>query len=459
MRTAFILGILILVFLLSAGAGGYALYSWKNPAPKWSSQKVSRGDIRKVISSTGSLDAVSQVVVGCQVSGIIASISVDFNSQVTAGQCLAMIDPSALEARVLQTAAALDQAKSHQRDLEAQKAALQSSLVIAETDQASHEAYLRKAGVEYTDSLRKFKRSKALFKNRLISTADFETASNTSDTNKANLDASQFQVEGDQPRRKSILAQIEAIKAQLEGARAQIRQAQAQLDAAQVDLNRAVITSPINGVVISRVVNAGQTVAAGLQTPTLFTIADDLRKMSINISVNEANIASVKEGQTAFFSVKAYPGRTFSGRIYQVRYSAEISQNVVSYPVMVEVDNDELLLFPGMTANVEILLSEKKNVLRLPERALYFQIPSARIPAQFLQLPDPDPSMIRVWKLSDTGAIAPVDIVVGLSDYNYAEIVKGDLEAGQTVIYGSSDKTTKGLMPPPPPPGGGPPPG
>jgi HlyD family secretion protein len=278
---------------------------------------VERGEIRTAISATGTLSATATVQVGTQVSGTLQTVEVDFNDAVKAGQVIARIDPSTLDARLEQASATLASAR-------ASLAEAQATAKNAEAD------YRRKA---------------ELLGRQLIA------------RNEADL----------------ALAARDQARARIASASAQVRQQQATVNSARLDLEKAIIRSPVDGVVIKRAVEPGQTVAASLQTPVLFEIAGDLRRMEIVLAIDEADIGQVRDGQVARFTVDAFPERHFSGRVKQVRLAATNTANVITYPVVVEVDNPDQSLLPGMTANAEIEISRKADALSVPNAALRFR--------------------------------------------------------------------------------------
>ena len=310
-----ILVLLILAAVL-AGGGFYLLKNRENGV-QFKTVKVSRGEIRATVTATGTVSAVTTVLVGTQVSGTIKQIFVDFNSPVKKGQLLAQIDPALSEAKVAQTRANL---KAAEANVEKAEAALQ-------------------------DAERTLERNRTLFARNFIARSDLDTA----ETN-----------------RVSALAQLNLAKAQVEQQSAALKQE-------ETNLNYTRILSPVDGIVISRNVDIGQTVAASFQTPTLFSIAQDLTRMQIDTNVDEADIGKVKVGQFVQFTVDAYPDHTFSGRVSEIRNAPTTIQNVVTYNVIVKVANPELKLKPGMTANVSIVTAVERNVLTIPNAALRFK--------------------------------------------------------------------------------------
>jgi HlyD family secretion protein len=285
-------------------------------------EAISRGELSVVISATGSLSAISTVDIGTQVSGTIQSVAVDFNSHVSKDEVIARIDPASVQARVNQATAVVANARAAQ-------AQAQAALKNAEAD------YARKSD---------------LLKRQLIARSDADLA----------------------------LAARDQARAQLASAAAGIAQQEAALSSAQTDLRNSVIRSPVDGVVLNRTVNPGQTVAASLQTPVLFQIAEDLKKMQIILAVDEADIGQIHRDQPVKFSVDAFPDRNFTGTIKEVRLSASNTNNVITYPVVVAVDNNDLSLFPGMTANAEIQVDQREDVLRVANAALRYKPADAK---------------------------------------------------------------------------------
>ncbi|MCU0243070.1 MAG: efflux RND transporter periplasmic adaptor subunit [Vicinamibacteria bacterium] len=285
--------------------------------PGFSTAQVTRGDIVDIVGATGTLQAVTTVQVGSQVSGIIQELHADFNSVVKKGQVIAKLDPSRILAQLGQARANLISARAN-----------------SERAQAS-----------VTDTRQKFARAKELFTQKLISQNEFETAQ----------------------------VNYESAVAQQKSSDASVSQAEANVNQAQVDLDHTIIQTPIDGVVINRNVDVGQTVAASFQAPTLFVIANDLAQMQVNATVDEADIGRVRQAQDVTFRVDAYPERTFTGRVSQVRLQPVTVQNVVTYNTIISVENRDLRLMPGMTATVSIIVNRRVNALRAPAAALRFR--------------------------------------------------------------------------------------
>ena len=369
---------------------------------------VQRGDVTQVVTATGSLQAVVTVQVGTQVSGTIAKLYADFNSKVKQGQVVVQLDQDKFKASV-------DQAKANL---------------------LSAQASVAKSQVAVEDGRRTLDRNKELRKRELIAQSDLDAAETAYD---------------------SAAAQLVVSKAQVEMAKAALEQA-------AVDLNHTVIRSPVDGIVVSRNVDVGQTVAASLQAPVLFLIANDLSKMQVDTNVSEGDVGNVWVDQEVNFTVDAYPTRRFQGKVLQVRNAPIMVQNVVTYDAVVGVDNKELLLKPGMTANAEFLVSQKKNVLRIPNAALRFRPPSEKKEAEEAarqpgradgargarggggdrarrQGAAPDAKEgrpARLYVVRNTQP-TPVQARLGITDGSYTEVLSGDVQEGQEVILSMTD--------------------
>jgi len=378
--------ILILVALLGAGLTAFLLSRSRENVIQYKTEKISRGDIQETVFASGTINAITTVSVGTQVSGRIKAIYVDFNSPVKEGQLIAKIDPSIFEAQ-------LEQARAN--------------LILAR-------ANLEKAQASLNNAKREFDRANELWSKNLIAKSEMDSAETNYLTAKANLSA----------------------------ASAELIQASAGLKSAQTNLKYTDIVSPVDGVVISRNVDVGQTVAASFQTPTLFLIAQDLTKMQIDTNVNEADIGKITVGQEVEFTVDAYPEITFKGKVYQVRNAPIIVSNVVTYDVVIRVDNPDLKLKPGMTANTTIITAYKNNILRIPNAALRFVPPKQTSPK--LQ------KGYGVWIIQNQEPVR-IPVTIGISDDSWTELVSGDLKEGQEVIIGEATKAK--AAPPPHGPG------
>jgi len=323
-----------LAILVAIGAGGYAAWRTFDPggdAPRFKLAKIESGPLTAAVSATGTLNPVVSVQVGSQVSGQIKEILVDFNSPVKSGQLIARLDPETYQHRVRQAEADVDAARAAQGVQQAEVARARANLSNAQRD---------------------YDRKKTLVEKNFISPAERDTAQNTLDAARASLASAEAQVKNG-----------EAI----------VRQREAQLAAARVDLQRTSITAPVDGIVVKRSIEPGQTVAASLQAPELFVIAKNLTDMQVETSIDEADVGRVRLGQKASFTVDAFAGRHFEGEVRQVRKAATVVSNVVTYTVVISAANPDLTLLPGMTANVRIVTAHKDKVLKAPNAALRFR--------------------------------------------------------------------------------------
>ncbi|MCX5917695.1 MAG: efflux RND transporter periplasmic adaptor subunit, partial [Deltaproteobacteria bacterium] len=350
----------ILILLIAGGVSGYIyFYKDKDQAVKYRTAKVERGSISAFVTANGTINPVITVLVGSQVSGTIQKLYADYNSQVKKDQLIAQIDPAIFQAQVSQAKAKVENARASFLNGQADIATARSNI-------ESSKANVIKARVSVEDTQRNLNRSLELFARNLISASDRDSAQTAYDSAQAMLEAAQAQ-------EKASEAQLDSAKAKLEAARAQIKQSEAELELAQVNLDHCKIAAPVTGIVISRNVDVGQTVAASLQAPTLFTIAQDLTEMQVDTNVSEADIGRVAIGQESTFTVDAFPNLTFQGKVSDIRNAPVTVQNVVTYDVVILVKNPELKLRPGMTANASILVAQRENVLKIPNSALRFR--------------------------------------------------------------------------------------
>jgi len=351
---------LILIILIAAGTFGYFyFFKDKDPAVKYRTALVERGSLSTFVTANGTVNPVTTVLVGTQVSGTILKLYADFNSIVKSGQLIAQIDPAIFQAQVSQARAKVENAKAAFLNV-------QADISTARANIESNKANVIKAKVSVEDTKRNLNRSLELFSRNLISASDRDSSQTAYDSSLALLEAAQAQ-------HRASEAQLESARARLESARAQIKQAEAELELAQVNLDHTKITAPVNGIVISRNVDVGHTVAASLQAPTLFSIAQDLTEMQVDTNVSEADIGRVAPGQETTFTVDAFPQTTFTGKVTEVRNAPMTIQNVVTYNVVIQVKNPGQKLRPGMTASVSILVAKKDNTLKIPNAALRFR--------------------------------------------------------------------------------------
>ncbi|MGH7355084.1 MAG: efflux RND transporter periplasmic adaptor subunit [Candidatus Rokuibacteriota bacterium] len=375
-----VVSVIVVAGLVGLGVWGYFYAQSRGSQPKFRTARAERGPLAAAVSATGNLNAVINVQVGSQVSGQIKELLVDFNSVVRKGQLVARIDPEIFEAKVAQAKADVQSAQAMILNQQAQIEKARADVENARGALAEQKALTAKAQVSMLDAKRDRDRKKELFTRELIAKADDDTAQATYDAAIAQLDSGKAKEQALSAGIQSAAAQLKVTQAMLDSARAQVQQKEAALRQAQLDLDHCRITAPVDGVVVSRAVDVGQTVAASLQAPVLFTIAEDLSKMQVETSVDEADIGRLKEGDRATFTVDAYPGRTFAGTVTQMRKAPQIIQNVVTYTVIIAVDNADRRLLPGMTANVKMTVAQKTNVLMVPNAALRFRPPGEAPP-------------------------------------------------------------------------------
>jgi len=428
-----------------AGLGAWALLKGQGGL-QYRTAPLERGEVDYAISATGNPNAVVTVQVGSQVSGNIMALYADFNSKVTKGQLIARIDPAPFQAKVDQARANLDAAQANVTNAQANVQKAMASVQAATASLANAKAAVTKAQVAAQDAKTKADRRVTLAQEGILSKEDMETAQETANAAAADVQAEQAQEKAAQENVGAAQAEVEAAKTQTAATQAQVKQAQASLQAAEIDLNNTYIKAPVDGVVVARNVDVGQTVAASLSAPTLFQIAQDLTKMQVDTNVSEADVGRVKVGQAATFTVDAYPGRIFKGEVTAVREAPINVQNVITYDVVIGVSNPDLKLFPGMTANVKIMIDQRTDVLKVPNAALRFH--PATAPAQpngnaaskgGLRKGGAQP-MQAVWILDAENKPQQVRVKTGETDGTFTEITDGSLKEGDRVILAALSK-------------------
>lgn len=421
---------------------GYT-YGRDSSDPTFLTAPVERGSISTLVKASGTVEAVVSVDVSSQLSGRIAEVFVGFNDAVAAGQPIAQIDPEIFAARVNEEKAALRVAKAN---AEAQKATVERAVVAVAIAQMAEKlakeqsvAIRAKQGELERDLLRKL----ALVRTGSATARDLSQTQALRDAGAADLRASLDQIEMKTEAIASAEAERHMAEASLENAQAVVEQRKAALDQAQFDLDRTVLRAPIDGIIIKRDVNPGQTVAVSLEAKTLFKIANDLRAMEVHGKIDEADVGQLKVGQTAQFTVDAYPDRIFTGQVLQIRKAPEVVQNVVTYTAIVSAPNPDLLLLPGMTAELRVVVSDTGRVLKIPSQALRFRPSGFRLsdigPAS-AQRSDSQlaasKAPVTVWLVGDGGQPKPINVRLGVSDDNSAQLLEGVLAEGQPVIIG-----------------------
>ena len=373
-----------LIFVIIIGTAVSAVYmvlsrsSQEEPQTKYVTVPVEKGTLRAEISSSGTLRPLVEVLVGTQASGTIKELYADFESEVKKDQLIALIDPDRLEA------------KAHQ----------------ARADVEAARANLLKAEVTFSDEIRTLRRKEGLIEKNSISQSDYDTAKTKAD----------------------------AAEAQIIVEKARVAQLEARLQEAELELKYTRIIAPVCGIVTSRTGDVGQTVTASFQTPVLFKIAEDLTRMQVHTNVDEADIGRVRVGQKAVFTVPAFPDRLFDASVNQIRNDPKVEQNVVTYNVVLDVNNNDLKLRPGMTANVQIMLNEVHDALMIPDQGFRFSPPEevlTKLAQDIVPVPEGEK---RVWNLQDKNTIHPVNVKIGIYGTERVQIFSNELKAGDRII-------------------------
>ena len=476
--------LLIILVLVGGGAVVTALLWGKNAsANDYITAKIEKTTVEVKVSATGTVQAVTTVQVGSQVSGTVSWLGADFNTQVKKNQVIARLDPAVFQAQV-------DNSKANVLNAEAAVRGAETEINSQKANLSASRANQEVTRVQRDDAQALVRRYKELA--NVISGRDLEGA-------QAQANAAIGRYEQATAQIAQIQAANESAKAKLEQSKASLTQARAQLQQSELNLSHTIIASPIDGVVVSRNVDAGQTVAASLSAPTLFTIANDLTKMQVLASIDEADVGQIRQGIKADFQVDAYPGETFSGQISQVRLNAQTLQNVVTYSAVIDVANPDLKLRPGMTANITVSVARKDDVLTVPNAALRFKPElsdkqqaelKAKMDARRQQREAERQAQgdgaareggqggsgqarsaegeggqrrqaQQIWILTDGKNIEPRFVRTGLTNGRITEVMGGDIREGDIVVTGQND-TNGGSRPQTPttpfgqrPPGGG----
>lgn len=485
-----------------------AYYFWGGgtASPSYLTAKVERGNLRNTVTATGALQAVTTVQVGSQASGTISALYADFNSVVKKGQVIAQLDPAVSKAQVDQARANLQQATASLQqaragvtssragvsDAQAKALAARSTVQNNQAGVSGARANLAVLKAQQDDALSFLKQQESLVKSGVVAQREYDVAATAYRTAEARYNQAAAQlnqaelseqmsagsgIASSQAQVQQSQAQVQQSQAQVQQAQAQVQQAQAALNLALVNLTHTTITSPIDGIVVSRDVNVGQTVAASLSAPTLFTIANDLTQMQVIANIDQADIGLVEQAKSVKFTVDAFPGKDYDGKIQQMRLNPQNVQNVVTYNVVIDVSNPEQKLKPGMTANLTITIDERNNVLKVPNAALRFMPQDANrqrtgggsgntngqgrrrqssdnaAANANSSAPQTDSGESRfapatapvlagqtrlVWVLGQDGKPQGRRIKIGLTDGAATEVVEGNLKEGEMVITGQT---------------------
>ena len=504
--------LLALVAVVAVAALGFFYWGNRASAADYMTAKVERGNLRNTVTATGALQAVTTVQVGSQASGTISALYADFNSKVKKGQVIAQLDPATAQAQVAQARANLEQAQAAVQQAHASTGQSRAGVAAAQAKALAAGSTVQngQAGVsgaqanvavlkaQLDDALSFLHQQQSLAASGVIAERDLETAQTNYKTAEARYNqavaqlnqalvtvqsASSAGTAQAQAEVQQAQAQTQQGQAQVLNAEAQVQQAQAALSLAEINLEHLTIRSPIDGIVVSRNVDVGQTVAASLSAPTLFTIAQDLTQMQVIANIDQADIGLVEQAKSASFTVDAFPGQEFNGTIQQVRLNPQNAQNVVTYNVVIDVSNPQQKLKPGMTANLTITIDERNNVVKLPNAALRYmpqaasgqrsqngnggfsqgqrrnagqqnanassttanatdasnaQGDNARSNFALPTAPVLAGQTRRVWVLGADSKPQPRRIKIGLTDGSSTEVVEGDLKEGDLVITGQT---------------------
>jgi HlyD family secretion protein len=489
-------------FMAAVVFAGFYFWGSESSTPQYMTARIDKGNLRNTVTATGALQAVTTVQVGSQSSGTIAALYADFNSTVKKGQVIAQLDPAVAKAQVDQARANLEQARASLAqsraavvnaragitDAQARSQAARATVQNNQAGVSGAEANVAVLKAQQDDALSLLRQQESLLKAGVISQREYEIAQTGYKTAEARYNQAVAQLNQaklaehssasagmaqSQAAVEQSQAQVQQSQAQVQQNTAQVQQSQAALSLAELNLSHTTITSPIDGVVVSRDVNVGQTVAASLSAPTLFTIANDLTQMQVIANIDQADIGLVEQAKSVKFSVDAFPGKEFDGKIAEMRLNPVNVQNVVTYNVVINVENPEQKLKPGMTANLTITIDERNNVLKVPNSALRFTPQDANrqrtgagqgqgqgqgqgrrrqqqqgdsaqggdggenrfAPASAPVLPG---QRRVVWVLGQDGKPERRRITVGLSDGSATEVVEGDLNEGDMVITGQT---------------------
>ena len=427
----------IVVVLLAVCGYGWRVHT--QSAITYETVLVERGTIQASVTATGTLNAVVDVLVGSQVSGNIKALYADWNTKVTKGQLVALIDPEIFQAQVDQTRATLGAAHSAVVAAGAQVEKAKSDSAAAVANEKATEANAAKDLATSLNAKGQWERADSLYKDGLISQQDHDSAKATYDSVQAQVNSDHSQSDAAKQAIQSAEAGIRVAQSQLASAQAQERQAQAVLDQALINLAHTKITAPVDGTVIARRVDVGQTVAASFAAPTIFEIAQDLTKMQVDTNVDESDIGNIAVGQDAPFTVDAFPSTTFHGQVINIRKAPISAQNVVTYDVVVAASNPDVKLLPGMTANVTILTAKMDDALTVANSAVRFR-PSAQVLTQAgLQPAQTGKQQLYVLV---AGKLKSVSVKFGISDGKSTAMTATDLKAGDLVVVRATAGTS-----------------
>ncbi len=398
--------------------------------PKYLTAKVQRGEITAVVQATGTINPLTTVPVGSYVSGTVQYVFADFNSQVQAGQVLAQLDPAIYEAQVIQARGNLANAEANVANLEASIEAMEATVLTNQANLAK-----LKSAADYA----------RVNARRIANLAQEGVLSEDQrDLTRSNMDQADAQVRAAEAQLNQSVAQVNQTKAQLQQARAQVETMRGALKQAETNLRYTTIISPIDGTIVARNVTVGQSVAASLQAPVVFTIAQDLKRMQVYAKTDESDTGSVRIGTNVTFQVDAFPTETFQGRVSAIRLNATTVQNVVTYDTIIDFENPQEKLLPGETAYVTIPTGHVSDAVKIPNAALRFtpELPRKELQDVYTRYSIPPSATTShlggfqvAWKL-DGKTLQPVAVKVGITDYSFTELLEGTTRPGDTLVTG-----------------------
>jgi HlyD family secretion protein len=407
--------------------------------PRYLTAMVKRGDITAVVQATGTINPLTTVPVGSSVSGTVKYIFADFNTRVRAGQVLAQLDPALFEAQVIQARGNLANAEANLRNLQASLSATQAAVETNRANLARLQAaaqYARANAARIAD----------LSKQGIL-------AQDQNDMTQANLLQADAQVRAAEAQIRQSQAQVDQTRAQVEQARAQVEVSRGALKQAETNFRYTTIVSPIDGTVVARNITVGQSVAASLQAPNVFTIAQDLKRMQVYAKTDESDTGQIKIGTDVTFQVDAFPTETFHGRVSAIRLNAYTVQNVVTYDTVIDFENADEKLLPGETAYVTIPTGHAADALKIPSAALRYtpELPRQQIQELYAQNDIPASATVQrpgglqvVWKLTKDKKLQPVAVKVGITDYSSTQMVEGNLKDGDVLATGQTESSNSG---------------
>ncbi|MGZ4900928.1 MAG: efflux RND transporter periplasmic adaptor subunit [Candidatus Angelobacter sp.] len=432
-----------IIFAVVAFAGWQVWQSYANGKVTFEMLPLEQGPIQASITATGTLNPVVNVQVGSQVSGNIKALYADFNTKVQQGQLVALIDPQMFQAQVDQASGAAASAAAGVVTAQAQVERAKADLAGAIANRDNLKAALAKDQANALNAQIQWQRSETLFKSGVVSQQDHDTAKAAFDASQAQITADQAQISAAEQSIQAAQAQVNVALTQMNGARAQANQARAALKQAQISLGHTRILAPVSGTVIARHFDVGQTVAASFQAPDIFDIAQDLTQMQVDTNVDESDVGSLRASQAASFTVDAYPGTVFRGKVMDVRKAPIVAQNVVTYDVVIGVSNPDIKLFPGMTANVTIVTSRVDDTLKVPNAALRFRPGADLLKQSGLSAAPPGTQLY----LLNNGKLKAAQVKFGISDGRFTAITSPDLKPGDRVVVRASSSAQTSSTP------------